>query len=908
MAVDRLIATVRDHTSSTLVVRGEPGAGKSALLRHAASQASGMTVLRAGGVEAELELPFAAVHALVRPVLSHVEALPPPQATALRTAMGLETGEHDRFLVSVGLLSLLAEVAEHKPLLVLIDDAHWLDRASADALVFTARRLQAEPIGMLFAVREGETRRFGSDGLPELRLRGLDADPATALLLERLPEDAPPHIRRRLVELTGGNPLALLELPAALSSQQLRGHAPLPDPLPVSHEVERAFLYRVRTLPAASRMLLLLAAADDLGQVDVILRAAAALGLRSAALADAEAAGLVAVESGGLRFRHPLVRSAIYKAASGEQRRAVHSALADALHSEADVDRRAWHRALATLGRDREAADLLERSAKRARERSGYAIAATALERAADLTPDRHDAARRLIAAADAAWNAGQSQRVGALLDRAAPLADDAATSADIQLLQGQRERSDGTMGRAYDILASGAERIASTDARRAVAMLTGAGLAAWGRNDRIRLQHAADRIGALGFDEATPAGLAAQLVRAFASIVRGDAASAVPPIARAVTAAEHAGQPYALAMAGAAASFVGDDTGSLRLFGRAVAAARAQGAVAVLVNMLAAYATVEAWAGRVRSAMAHATEGLALAEQTAHRTYLSIYQAALAWMHAEAGDTDECGRLATAAVRAGMEVEFSPTIAMATWAMGLNALGSGRPDEAHAQLAELVRGDSLTSHPTIAVAATGDVVEAAVETGNMTTAHDAVEALARFANDTSARWALAVAARCRGLIADTGDVDGHFTEALAHHAHATRPFEHARTLLSYGAWLRRQRRRMDARQHLRAALQIFERLGSSNWERRASAELRASGETVRRPEPGHVRRLTPQELQIVQIVRTGATNKQIAAQLYLSPRTIDYHLRKVFAKLGLSSRAELITLAADDVELDAPV
>jgi DNA-binding CsgD family transcriptional regulator len=318
---------------------------------------------------------------------------------------------------------------------------------------------------------------------------------------------------------------------------------------------------------------------------------------------------------------------------------------------------------------------------------------------------------------------------------------------------------------------------------------------------------------------------------------------------------------------------------------------------------MLAAHAVAESWTSHVRSARAHATEGLTLALQTGHCTYRSLHEAVLAWLSAVTGDRDECERLAVRAARRGLEQEFAPAAAIAGWARGLAALGAGRPDEAHGHLGELVRRDVRTSHPMVAVAATGDIVEAAVMAGDPDTARTAMAALAHLAACTDQPWACAVAARCRALTCTTGAVEEHFVAALGHHAGGSRPFEHGRTLLAFGGWLRRRRRRIDARRHLRAALQVFERLGAADWANRAHRELRASGETVRRERPDGLGTLTPQEVQVVQFVRTGATNKQIAAQLYLSPRTIDYHLRKVFVKLGFSSRAELIALAADDVQ-----
>jgi DNA-binding CsgD family transcriptional regulator len=905
-ALDRLLSAALDRRSSALVIRGEPGVGKSTLLEYAAARADGMTVLRAGGIEAEMELPFGGLHQLLHPVARHIASLPRPQAAALRAALGVEAGEHGRFLVSVGVLSLLAEVAESQPLLVIVDDAQWLDSASADALVFSARRLRAEGAVVLFGAREGDEPRFAGDGLPDLPLVGLAADAAAALLDERLPARIPAAVRQRLVELTGGNPLALSELPSALAPAQLAGREPLPDPLPVSAAVRRAFLRRVERLPSDAQILLLVAAAEDLGEADVIVRAASAMGCPADAFTATEAAGLLRIDGMRVEFRHPLVRSAVYQNAHVLRRRRVHAALADALADPTKADRRAWHRAAATDGPDEDVAAALEQSAQRARARSGYAASAAALERAAALTPDGTARARRLIAAADAAWTAGLLERVGTLLDQAAVLVDDPRTAADVELLRGLTERAGGTMGDAYQIFFRGAERVAASDPLRAAVMLGAAGLAAWNRNDRAGLAQVAGRIDALAFDETAPGGVAARLVQGLSGIAQDDAVRAAPLITGAVTAAEHGGGPYELALAGAGASFIGDDAVSLRLFAQAAARARTLGEVAVLVNLLAPYAATEAWTGRIRSAMAHATEGLELARQTGHETYLAVYQAVIAWMHALTGDHDESRRLAVPAMQLGLEHEFSPTTAIAAWALGLSALGAGRPDEALAQLTDITRRDGVAGHPTMTVFAAGDIVEAAVRAGDADTARAAVRALERWTAGVRPPWALAVAARCRALLSGDDTKDEHFREALRHHVHGTRPFEHGRTLLLYGEALRRRRHRMDARQHLRAALEIFERMGATPWEERARAELRASGETMRGRDPDSVDHLTPQELQIVQIVRKGATNKQIAAQLYLSPRTVDYHLRKVFVKLGLSSRAELIRLEADAPELDA--
>jgi hypothetical protein len=678
--VRRLLDDARDHRSAVLVVRGDPGIGKSALLGYATVYATDMTVLHAAGVEAELDLAYAGVHQLVQPALDRIDVLPDPQARALRTALGLDNGRHDPFLVSVALLSLIAAVAEDGPLLVVVDDLHWLDRASASALAFTARRLHAESVALLLATRTGNGRAGNpDDGLPQLQLRGLPSDAAVAVLDRRLPASTPAYVRQRLLTLADGNPLALQELPRALSAAQLSGRALVPEPVPVSSTIEKAFLHQVDGLSQATGTLLLIAAAERFGDIDLILRAGRAVGCGDTALTEAEAAGQLTVGDNRLRFRHPLVRSAVYRSAGRAQRQVAHAALADELDADVDCDRRAWHRAAATVGHDPEVADELERSAERALQRSGYGTAATILELAADLTPAPAGVVRRLVAAAHAAWAAGQVERVHTLLDRAAPLTTDVTLTADIDLLRAQRERAVGTTGRAYDTLMAAADRVAGVDRRRALTMATAAGTAAWGRNHGRQLADAAALVGTLTSHEITPEHANAQALLAVACTFDGDLLSAIDRARRAVDAAERLGGAHELAMAGTAALCIGDDSTSLRLLGRAATRARSDGAVATLVNMLAAYAVAEAWTSRVRSARAHATEGLTLARQTGHSTYLALYEAVLAWLGAISGDHDECERLAVQAARRGLEQEFAPATAIAGWARG--SPPSGRAD-----------------------------------------------------------------------------------------------------------------------------------------------------------------------------------------------------------------------------------
>ena len=464
-AVTALLDAARDSRSGVLVLRGQAGAGKSALLQDAVEQASDLQVLEARGIESEAELAFAGLHQLLRPILGQVDGLPGPQATALRAAFGLEQGRvEDRFLVSVAVLSLLAEAAERRPVLCVVDDAHWLDEASANALFFVARRLEAEGVVVLFAARDGDPRRFGAVGLPELEIGGLDGVAVAALLAERAAVPVDPQVRDRLLERTGGNPLALVELPSVLTSDQLSGTQPLPLRLPLTDGVEHAFLERVRRLPDDAQALLLIAAAEDTGRQATVTAAAATLGAGVAALDAAETAGLVRVRAGAIAFRHPLVRSAVYQGATSSQRRRAHRALAGAADREGDADRRAWHLAAAAVEPDERVVRELDAAAERALGRGGFEAASSALERAATLTADPGARGRRLVAAAEHAWAAGQLGRTAGLLEAVRPLGTEPLLRADVGRLRGWFELSVGAVAAAQPILVPAALDAAPVD------------------------------------------------------------------------------------------------------------------------------------------------------------------------------------------------------------------------------------------------------------------------------------------------------------------------------------------------------------------------------------------------------------------------------------------------------------
>ncbi|MEV6305465.1 AAA family ATPase [Actinoplanes sp. NPDC051861] len=895
--IEELLAAAGERRSGVLVVRGEAGIGKSALLGYAAERAGDMRVLRGTGVESESEFPFAAVHQLLRPVAGLFDAIPERLGAALRGAFGLGPagGEDssqggDRFLISLAVLSVLAEAAEEGPLLCLIDDAHWLDGASAGALSFAARRLDAEGVVMLFATREEVP------GLPDLTLSGLDPPAAGALLAERCHVDLPAAVRDSLVASTAGNPLGLLELPGSLSADQLAGREPLPERLPVGAEVEQVFLERVRRQDQPTQTLLLLAAAEDSGELDVLLRAARSLGVDESALDIAEKAGLIRITGRTVAFCHPLVRTAVYRGATFWQRRDARNALAEAL--DGDADRRAWHLAAAALGPDETVAAELHRSAERARQRGGHAAAASAYERSAVLTAEAGRRGERFTDAAEAAWQAGLPGRAATLLDRAATLVATPPARGRLEHLRGSIEGSSGELTSAFAILVGAAEPLARLDPVRAARMLTEAGQAAWLAGDVAGLHEVARRLADLPVpDAAVP--LSAQLVLGLDSLLSGDLTTAVPHLRDAAARAAHGADPRAMMLSAAGATFLGDDAVAIGLFTTAIAGARSAGAVAMIPPLLAPLSSLQAWTGRYSAASASAAEGLRVAVETGQEHPAAHLRSVCAWVAAVQGQEEQCLAYAEKAHAHAMSHRIGPAAGIASWALALLDLGAGRPESAADRLEALATAGPGESHPVVRVFSAADLVEAAVRTGRRDTAERARDRLRSWTEATGSAWGRALLHRCHGLLADPSGADRHFTAALAAHRLGGRPFDTARTALLYGEILRRRRRRNDARVHLRAAHETFDRLGVPGWAELARTELRATGETARRRDPGTLRQLTPQEVLIVQIVGEGATNREVAAQLFLSPRTVDYHLRKVFTKLDVSSRADLIRLVA---------
>ena len=895
--IGALLKGARGGQGGVLVVRGEAGIGKHALLADAVEQATGFRLLHTSGVEAEVGLAFAGLQQLLGPVLDRLDRVPAPQAQALQAAFGLVEPETktNRFLVELGALSLLAVVAAEQPLLCLIGQARWLDAASADTLVFVARRLQAERLVVLFAARDGEARTFQAPGLPELRLGGLDPVAAGELLAAQAASGIlAPQVRERLLAEAGGNPLALLELPATLSSEQLAGRVLLPQRLPLSTRLQQVFLERVRGLPEASQRLLVVAAAEDTGELATILAAASGLGVDKEALEPAEQAGLVHVSGSQLGFRHPLVRSAIYQHATVFGRQAAHRALVEVLQGAQQADRRAWHLAAATLGPDEPVARMLEASADRARRRGGPAAAAAALGRAADLTVEEAARARRLVAAAESLWEAGHPTQARALLDQVDPAVADASVRARLAHVRGAIELATGTPATACTLLVEAARLLAGSDPEQATELLVLATWAALAANQLHRIvQEISPAISRLPGQQDVRVQRVADSLLAAGLAPGPPPATTIHPPRKTATSWPVPAFTWMWPMLIVAQPTGAEVTADQR-YAEAVAARRAAGTVSRLTVALANLALAEGYLGRWPGAISSASEGLRLATETGQHATAGHCLVLLASFAAEQGRADDCRRLAEEAIAVATRLGLAVVAAFAAWTLATLELTQGRPGAALERLLVLSTPQHPTAHAAVALLATGTLIEAAARAGRLEGMEPVVARFERWARRDPRTWTKVIAHRCRALVSDGQDAEQQFQAALAVEGLGELPFEVARTELAYGEWLRRARRRADARIHLRAALEAFERLGAAPWADRAREELRASGETARKRDPSTRQRLTSQELQVAHLAAQGLSNQQIAERLFVSRHTVGYHLHKVYAKLGITSRTEL--------------
>jgi DNA-binding CsgD family transcriptional regulator len=888
--LDRFLADVRSGRGQVLVVRGEEGIGKTALLEYLVEQASGCTVVRATGVQAEMELPFASLQQLFGSALGPLARLPDPHREAIEVAFALRSGPPpSRFLVGVAVLGLVAELAEERPLVCVVDDAQWLDRSSAQTLGFVARRLLGAAVGVVVAVREpSDETTF--DGLPELVPEPLGNEDARELLAGVIAAPVDDRVLDRLVDESRGNPLALMELPRALFRAQLAGGFGLPSAWSVSRRLEESVLRRLRALPEATQRLLLVAAAEPLGDPALVLRAGKRLGLGLEAAAPAEAAGLLEL-SPQVRFRHTLMRAAVYHAAPLADRQAAHRALADATDARTDPDRHAWHRAHAALEPDEDVASELERSAERAQARGGLAAAAAFLERAAALAPDPGSRARRALAAAYHHHLAGAPEAAMRLLDAVAAGPLDERDYGLVQQLRGRIALHLSRSGDAVALLVDAAKRLEPHDAVRARDAhqealyaasvggrlgpgMTEAARAARGAPHPLSRPHAVDLL----LD-----GLAVRFTDGYLA--------SAPALKRAVAAVldeelrfeEDMRTPW---LAARAAVDLFDDESWHMLMVRAERLARDTGALGVMPILLTYLADLQVLEGKLDAAAALAEEAPSMIEATGSRRVNS----AKLLLSACRGGAEKAEQVIAQAERDATARGEGVVLTYAEYARAVlnNALGSHQAALAAAYQA------SAQDELGVSTRSLAELVEAGARSGNVEIAAEALQRLQERSRVAGTPWALGTEARSRALLSDGEGAERVYREAIDQLRRTRVTFELARAHLLYGEWLRRERRRVDAREQLRWAQEMFRKMGAGPFADRAGRELLATGETARRRTAETRDDLTPHELRIARMARDGASNQEIATQLFVSRKTVEYHLHKVFLKLGVSRRDEL--------------
>jgi DNA-binding CsgD family transcriptional regulator len=892
----------RDGRSAAVLVHGEAGIGKTALLDAVVAQADGVRVLRARGYEAEVGIAFAGLHDLVTPLLDLRDRIPELQARAINGALALEPpSAQDRFALPAGLLSLIGAAAEDGPVLVVVDDLQWVDEATTEALLFVTRRLVADGVIVLLAARDGEPWPFDPTGIERLTLTGLTESDARRVLGGR--EQLSATVAEALVHTAAGNPLALRELAGSLSPQQRGGQEPLPSPLPPGEGIERAYTRRLAALGDDTRRALVVLAAMQTRRSDLLFAAMAELGIPADALDAAEAAGLVVLAQGRCDLAHPLLRATIYHAAGASQRRTAHGALATVAP---DAQRRAWHLAHSATVPDEAVAAELEAAALDARARGGQATSARAFLRAADLSPEVEARARRLLEAATDEVAVGHAERALQLAEDGLQLTGDAALGTQLRRIRGQVALRRSSPALAHQLLTEEAESLASTEPAQAAILLLEACGAPMMTGDMAQLRATAGRARELAEGLLDPVVLIASLLIG-ASLVadgnpQGEAMLAElerPLLDQADLAV---GVPDVVVMAGHCAIWIEAFERADAVLTRQIQMERAASALGRLTYPLAARAHLDLRRGRWTVALADADESVRLARDTGHLNLLPLCLSTLARVEAALGRTEEARAHAEEAAELARAAGANAILLYAQSALGFEALSGGRLEEAAEHLER--------SAETAAVAGIGepalvqwapDRVEALVRLGRTDDAQDALDAFEAQAARTGRTWAQACVQRGRGMLASDDDAPGHFEAALELHDLSPQPFERARTQLVYGERLRRAGQRLAARPHLSDALTTFDRLGARPWADRARGELNASGRTARKRDASAADQLTPQELQIAALVSEGLTNREIGAALFLSPKTIEYHLRSVFRKLDVRSRIELArTFAAD--------
>jgi DNA-binding CsgD family transcriptional regulator len=905
----RLIDAVRAGQSRALVLSGEAGVGKSALLDYVAGHASGCRVVRATGVQSEMELAFAGLQQLCKPLLDYLDRLPGPQCEALHIAFGLSAGAApDRFLVGLAVLSLLSDAAEEQPLLCLVDDEQWLDDASAQALGFAARRLEAESVGLVVAARQPSVHMAG---LAELVIEGLREDDARALLDSVLTGPLDSRVRDRIVAETRGNPLALLELPRGLTPAELAGGFGFAGAAPVSGRVEDSFRRRVQALPDQSRRLLLVAAADPTGHPGLVWRAAALLEIGAEAAAPAAEAGLV--EFGAwVTFRHPLVRTAVYRSASPGQRQDAHRALAEVTDPRDDPDRRAWHRAQAAAGPDEDVAGELEHSAGRAQARGGLAAAASFLERAALLTPGPVCRAQRLLAAARAKYTAGALDAALGLLVAVEAGPPDPLRAAEVEHLRGQIAALQRRSGDGARLLLSAARRLERLDAAQArETYLEALAVAVWagdlGFPGGVRAAAEAARSAPPAPE---PPRVADVLLDAFALRLTEGYAAAAPAMARAVELVLaldvgtdlEADRGLWLAGAGAsqmAAQELWDAESWHTLAARMAEFARDTGALVLLQFGLNFLAVPHLLAGELATAARLIEEDRLIAEATGNPPAAYAAMTLAAWRGQEAPATELIETTVQEATARGQ----GRLVNLADYASAVLYNGLGRHDAARDAAWRAFQRDPVGYGPFIVP----ELAEAASRTGDLALVRAALDWLAERTAVTPTDWSLGIQARIRAFLTQGEAAERQYRESIDRLGRTRLRAELARSHLLYGEWLRRGRRRSDARAQLRTAHEMLDAMGIGAFAERARRELAATGETARKRTVETSGQLTAQETQIARLARDGLSNPEIGTRLFISARTVQYHLGKVFTKLGIGSRSQLDRALPGDPETVSP-
>jgi DNA-binding CsgD family transcriptional regulator len=889
--LDRLVTDASDGRSGVVVLRGEAGIGKSALLAHVAGRAKGARLARATGVESEMELAYSGLHQLCVPMLDHLERLPVPQRMALATVFGLSDGPApDRFLVGLATLTLLADVAEHDLLVCILEDAQWLDQVSAQILAFVARRLLAERVVIVCAARTGIGDAVLA-GLPELLLAGLDDHDALALLLENLQGPLDAAVSQRIVAESHGNPLALLELPRTWRVAELAGGFGLPGGLPVTGRIEESYVRRLHTLPADTQLLVLAAAAEPAGDPLLLHRAAEGLGIDMAAADAAADAGLLTI-GGRAEFAHPLVRSCAYRSAAAQDRHRVHRALADATDAETDPDRRAWHRACAATWPDEDVAAELERSAGRAQARGGMAAAAAFLQRSVALTVDPTRRAQRALAAAQVSVQAGAFDAAFELVAVAEAGPHDEFQRAGVDLARAQLAFASSRGNEAAPLLLAAARRLEPVDrklARETYLDAFSAALFAARLNDGVGVDEiaAAARAASRSPGDAATADVLLEALIA----LDDDYATAVAPCREALrrlTSDEVSPEERLrwLWLGCVIALEVWDDRSAALLSDHSVQIARETGTLSELALALSAHTPVLVFGGDFSAAILEVAETQSVEEATGIRSAPYGALICASWR----GQSREARSLIETTIREAGARGEGIGVAVSEYALAVLANGQGQYEEA--------RGAALSAseHREVVVENWGlsELIEAAARTGRPDLATPAMDRLAAKASAAGTPWALGIEARSRALLSHGAVAERLHREAIDQLGRTRLRTERARAHLLYGEWLRREGRRVDAREQLRAAHDLFVGIGMEAFAERARGELMATGEKVRRRSPETRDELTPQEAQIADLARDGRSNPEIAAQLFISARTVEWHLSKIFTKLGIRSRRQL--------------